>query len=731
MEDDDLSQRAEVVRYVLSPPRVRTVCDDAEVICDADESEPFDALVHPTSGRKRCRSADLTTPNWSRHANHSLNGDGVSPADVSDEQAAQLLAAVETLQAALRKQQDAAITSSCGAPDLAAISDAEVTSPRSAASALSRVPAAAMLGVLAEAKQQLLQRTSPRNILAVSRLGPTSSAIVTPSRPPDAGRPNGCESDADSDELAAAFYDAVEAAVYANSASGAQGLSDAASGTSAASTAAVNGCASAASRVLTEMILRVSPQLRVRHAAASAAAAAATLSGRDLRVSPACAGGRGCQAESDAKVIDADVALRVELPLCAPRGSAKLPAAVPRGTCTNHEEEEEDYDLACLDMLEKSLCGGREPPPSAPPTPVLRWLHNEAPHSVSDADVARTLGAFADLSQSVSSARSSNRLRDPSLLVPVHLRCIVVAVSMVHAVTCRLRVPVAAGRSHPTASVRQRLWCVAYVSGGTDSSPRTVSRAMVALRGQWLECSRVSVGAVAHIVCVRRGRALPRGVAELEWAAECSAVDAAAAAAAPKAASLSSCGDLRLWSLRGDPAQAFDYEDSAGLGAYDPGRFTKNLPLVVVDDVSNAVVVHPDMLFGPTRIAGVTTCLRRAVLSEAIGDVGVADTYSYVAELGTLKHTLFEAALRFTAAAVDTDGPKSDSHSAAAQSHGAAPSTSAAAPQKWSGSSGASALLHTHLTSIARELVAQPAILLKLVSSGKTEAETLENLLAT
>jgi DNA replication ATP-dependent helicase Dna2 len=71
-----------------------------------------------------------------------------------------------------------------------------------------------------------------------------------------------------------------------------------------------------------------------------------------------------------------------------------------------------------------------------------------------------------------------------------------------------------------------------------------------------------------------------------------------------------------------------------------------SLPRLLVDDTCNALIVHPDILASPTRIAESVMCGRMAVLSTRLPSSSSQKHSSAI--LGTLKHELFERALEYS-----------------------------------------------------------------------------------
>ena len=415
----------------------------------------------------------------------------------------------------------------------------------------------------------------------------------------------------------------------------------------------------------------------------------------------------------------------------APQAAATAPPAESRSAAEDDDSDFAGFDFSSLDALERALCGPTVLPaaptvlaamPPLPPThlPGVSW---SATVDFPKAEIRRLLGEFGRPVSMASAAASSPIARDPAKqLLPAHLRCVVVAVSRMHSAKSYMHVgaaPHLLGPARPAAAalgvaVRQRLWRVAFLrprgpgdpalpggifAGTTHGSVLSgteedvVSEALVAVRGQWLECSRVTPGTVVNVVAVQAGRAV-------------AVSDAAPWVAQPTTASDS---ELRFIALRGNAAHASDVaEEAKRLGLAVSAGTTP--PLVIVDDASNAVVLHPDLLLAPTRIASVSLCLRRAVLNETMGDAGSADTFSLVAELGTLKHGLFEAALRMTASADPAIGEPSIQHPA-----GGLGGEGLRSPTPWVG--GAAVALRGYLETVAHDLTYHPAMLMKLAST--------------
>ncbi|KAJ8524802.1 hypothetical protein ON010_g16314 [Phytophthora cinnamomi] len=89
----------------------------------------------------------------------------------------------------------------------------------------------------------------------------------------------------------------------------------------------------------------------------------------------------------------------------------------------------------------------------------------------------------------------------------------------------------------------------------------------------------------------------------------------------------------------------FTEQDRSGVFSQDGPKIPagRHSSRIQVDNMHNVVVVHPDILVSPTRVTTSFGCLRRAVLQETLA---VSGTTGEKAFLGTLKHDLFEYAVR-------------------------------------------------------------------------------------
>lgn len=63
---------------------------------------------------------------------------------------------------------------------------------------------------------------------------------------------------------------------------------------------------------------------------------------------------------------------------------------------------------------------------------------------------------------------------------------------------------------------------------------------------------------------------------------------------------------------------------------------------IVINDDKNLLIVHPDYLVSPTKVADSCICPRRGVLSERVRSLGGNSATSYAAVIGNLKHTFVE-----------------------------------------------------------------------------------------
>jgi hypothetical protein len=81
---------------------------------------------------------------------------------------------------------------------------------------------------------------------------------------------------------------------------------------------------------------------------------------------------------------------------------------------------------------------------------------------------------------------------------------------------------------------------------------------------------------------------------------------------------------------------------------YPPNYFVRS-GAIVVDDVRNALIVHPDVLVAPTKINYATSCKRKALMGDAsvdMGSHGPASGGALVPLMGNMKHQVFQFGLR-------------------------------------------------------------------------------------
>jgi hypothetical protein len=66
---------------------------------------------------------------------------------------------------------------------------------------------------------------------------------------------------------------------------------------------------------------------------------------------------------------------------------------------------------------------------------------------------------------------------------------------------------------------------------------------------------------------------------------------------------------------------------------------TRAPPLAVIDNHRGVIIVHPDVLISPTKVAEGISCVRRGVISERVKSFGGT---SLPAVLGNLRHSFIE-----------------------------------------------------------------------------------------
>jgi len=97
---------------------------------------------------------------------------------------------------------------------------------------------------------------------------------------------------------------------------------------------------------------------------------------------------------------------------------------------------------------------------------------------------------------------------------------------------------------------------------------------------------------------------------------------------------------------------------------YPPNYITRS-GAIVVDDIRNALVVHPDVLIAPTKINYATACKRKALMGDAqvdMGSHGPASGGALIPLMGNMKHQLFQFGLRNGLSAVQGDSFKKVVH---------------------------------------------------------------------
>ena len=234
--------------------------------------------------------------------------------------------------------------------------------------------------------------------------------------------------------------------------------------------------------------------------------------------------------------------------------------------------------------------------------------------------------------------------------VPVFLRAVVAGI------TARHSSPLAIG-----ASVLQTVLVAWHLEPSPMGAPRLDATARLApcviiLRDPWANgAAEVLPGDIVHVVAVRGGivsvydssRSARSGVSDLRWAALGDDNDTLAASASVSAF-------LPTW------------VPPIPKGSSNPNLLPRGVPVALLDARQHALILHPDILISPTRIADASTCLRRAVMQEMMGDAGGSDDGSEVKLMGTLKHELFEHGLRLSTGhgiprSADSRGPSTTS----------------------------------------------------------------------
>jgi hypothetical protein len=82
-----------------------------------------------------------------------------------------------------------------------------------------------------------------------------------------------------------------------------------------------------------------------------------------------------------------------------------------------------------------------------------------------------------------------------------------------------------------------------------------------------------------------------------------------------------------------------DNSDSNNNNNNSRNEVGKKLMTICIDNKKGLLVLHPDTMISPTRIADSCSCMRRSVISEKIKSFGNAST---AGALGNLKHSIVE-----------------------------------------------------------------------------------------
>ena len=255
--------------------------------------------------------------------------------------------------------------------------------------------------------------------------------------------------------------------------------------------------------------------------------------------------------------------------------------------------------------------------------------------SVTARDARAILGAFAMPHDRPMASSSLTGGHEASSATTVFLRCLVTAVSTQHEVPSHRTAPASSEEPHrhvagnPTpALVSQVVLRVAFLDGSevTGNAQPALRAGFIVVRGVFAEDAERLAGAVVHVVAVMRGR--------------------------PVSSAALRSDDVYLSLLGSVPAGTIvPSQLLVGVSAASQCR------AFLVDDNNNALVVHPDVLLAPTSIGKAIDCLRLAVLGEILPDAGGSATPTGSSGsrrallYGTLKHKLFEAALKTVATA--------------------------------------------------------------------------------
>lgn len=330
--------------------------------------------------------------------------------------------------------------------------------------------------------------------------------------------------------------------------------------------------------------------------------------------------------------LDAPLRKRAHLDIGA--SSPSLPdSAAPVPTVTGFDDDELTALLDCIDAAEDAKriqaedqmlidlsafaadCGSTLPQESIPP--IIHGVNLDA-----DALLSR-LGAIGDPDRffSVDTPATFDR-------APIFLRAVVAGVSSQHSSS------LANGKAvQQTALIAWHL--EPSLDGESVDARARLAPCVIILRGPWSQGAyEIYPGDIVHVVSVRNGRVTvdngghPRQQGcDRRWSA---LLDDETLFSSNKISQF-----LPSWL----PPAPFGSIEATG---------PRSVFVALIDERRHALVVHPDFLISPTLIADSVTCLRRAVLKETMGEAGGSDDGSQIKLVGTLKHQLFESALRMS-----------------------------------------------------------------------------------
>jgi hypothetical protein len=276
--------------------------------------------------------------------------------------------------------------------------------------------------------------------------------------------------------------------------------------------------------------------------------------------------------------------------------------------------QEEDQMLVDLSAFAAD-CGSALPQESIPP--IIYGMNLDA-----DALLSR-LGAIGDPDRffSVDTPATFDR-------APVFIRAVVAGVTSQHSSS------LASGKAvQQTALIAWHL--EPSLDGERVDARARLAPCVIILRGPWAQgADEIYPGDIVHVVSVRNGRVtVDNGGHPRQQGCD------------------------RRWSAFFDDETLFSsnkisrflptWLPPSPLGAIE-ATGPRSVFVALIDERRHALVVHPDFLISPTLIADSVTCLRRAVLKETMGEAGGSDDGSQVKLVGTLKHQLFESALKMS-----------------------------------------------------------------------------------